>query len=153
MLIPHLLSNFKFFKSPTNTPIRLMTVVEDEAQWSLPLITMQKMIKQFRLNMEVIAVETKGKAAKAANVRQFEEDCGKKCSELERPKVTKRWIRVGELIRKKSKKAKFVFVTMPVPSANTGAREYISLLDWLSKDLPPTVLMRGANQNVLTFYL
>jgi len=153
VLIPHLLSNYKFFKSPSNTPIRLMTVVEDEAQWSLPLVTMQKMIKQFRLNMEVIAVETKGKAAKAAHVREYEETCGKKIDELKRPKVAKRWIRVGELIRKKSMSAKFVFVTMPVPSPNTEPQEYIALLDWLSKDLPPTVLMRGANQNVLTFYL
>merc|ERR1719320_1210115 len=140
VLIPHLLSNFKFFKSPNNTPIRLMTVVEDEAQWSLPLVTMQKMIKQFRLNMEVIAVETKGKAAKAAHVREYEEACGKNINDLQRPKVAKRWIRVGELIRKKSKSAKFVFITMPVPNHNTEAQEYIALLDWLSKDLPPTVL-------------
>jgi len=153
VLIPHLLSNFKFFKSPNNTPIRLMTVVEDEAQWSLPLITMQKMIKQFRLNMEVIAVETKGKAAKAAHVRDYEAACGKNIGDLQRPKVAKRWIRVGELIRKKSQSAKFVFITMPVPHHDTEAQEYIALLDWLSKDLPPTVMMRGANQNVLTFYL
>jgi len=153
VLIPHLLSNYKFFKSPCKTPIRLMTVVEDEAQWSLPLITMQKMIKQFRLNMELVAVETKGKAAKPAHVREYEQICGQKVNELKRPKVTKRWIRVGELIRMKSKNAKFVFITMPVPNANTEAQEYLALLDWLSKDLPPTVLMRGANQNVLTFYL
>jgi len=153
VLIPHLLSNYQFFKSPANTPIRLLTVVEDEAQWSLPLITMQKMIKQFRLNMKVVAVETRGKAAKAVNINNFEDDCGKKYEQMERPKVAKRWLRVGELIREKSSQAKFVFVTMPVPSANTEPQEYVALLDWLSKDLPPTVLMRGANQNVLTFYL
>jgi len=153
VLIPHLVSSFRTFKAPNACKIRLLTVVEDEAQWSGPLVVIQTMIKKFRLDMEVIPVETGGKAVSNKNLRKFEEISGVNVASLHRPKVTKRWLRVGELIRENSSNAKFIYITMPVPGKEKEYGAYLGTLDWLSRDLPPTVLMRGANQNVLTYYL
>merc|ERR1712176_1007345 len=68
VLIPHLVTAFRFFKPPNGCKIRLLTVVEDETQWSGPLVVIQTMIKQFRLDMDVIPVETGGKAVIDSNI-------------------------------------------------------------------------------------
>lgn len=152
VLIPHLLSLHSYFRS--DVPIRLLPVVDNEADWAQPLLTMTLMIEKFRLNMIVESVETRGKGPAARHVGQFEKILGKTVGEMKRSKTTERWIRVGELMRQKSRKSIMNFVTMPYPRADYVADEFMAILEWMSSDgMPPTIFMRGANQNVLTYYL
>merc|ERR1712083_11325 len=143
-LVAELLSSHSLFKRAQKK--RLMMVVTDEQNWSEPLVTIQQMISSFRLNMEFSPVPTEVKGPAKRNVTLFEEIAGMKLSEFNRPKVTSRLIRVGELMRQHSKKALMCFVTLPTPNVKSSSVEYLATMDWLSMHLPPTILMRGANQ-------
>jgi len=150
-LVAELLSSHPIFRSSKRK--RLMVVVETELQWTEPLLVMTQMIKRFRLNLEIVPVQTNGMGPTRKNIALFEEIAGKPVTSFEKPKVTARLIRVGELMRKSSKSAALCILTLPPPSSCQLAVEYLTTLDWLSMMLPPTLLMRGANQNVLTYYL
>jgi len=151
VLVPHLLRGHKFFQGQTK--IRLLVVVERELEWSAALVTIQQMITKFRLNMEVIPVATEGKSPSNETVNTFEAKSGKELALCHQSFTVSRWLRVGELIREWSSKAMMLFITLPLPRARTCEFVYMALLENLSEGLPPTVLMRGANVNVLTYYL
>ncbi|XP_031557100.1 solute carrier family 12 member 2-like, partial [Actinia tenebrosa] len=64
-----------------------------------------------------------------------------------------RTIRVGELVRERSKDANLVVISLPIPVAEvTTPNLYMSMLEALSADLPPVLLIRGNQSSVLTFY-
>ena len=65
-----------------------------------------------------------------------------------------RTIRIGELIRRNcSQDTRLVVITIPVPAHDvTTPLMYMSWLEVLSSDLPPVLLVRGNQTNVLTFY-
>jgi len=150
-LVAELLTSHPIFRASKRK--RLMVVVETELQWTEALVVMSQMIKRFRLNLEIVPVQTKGFGPSRKNIALFEEIAGKSVSSFEKPKVTSRMIRVGELMRHWSKSAELCIITLPPPSFGQVAVEYLTTLDWLSMMLPPTILMRGADQNVLTYYL
>ena len=62
---------------------------------------------------------------------------------------------LGDLVRQHSSSAALVVVTLPVPAPRkSGAPytgQYLAAMELLSYDLPPTIMMRGNNQNVVTF--
>ncbi|XP_041644517.1 solute carrier family 12 member 1 [Cheilinus undulatus] len=62
-------------------------------------------------------------------------------------------IRLNEVIQENSKSANLIIVSMPI--ARKGSVSdflYMAWLDILTKDLPPTLLIRGNHKSVLTFY-
>ena len=65
-----------------------------------------------------------------------------------------RTIRIGELVRQKcTPDTRLVVISIPVPVTDvTTPLMYMSWLEVLSADLPPTLLVRGNQTNVLTFY-
>ena len=68
-------------------------------------------------------------------------------------RIAKRNVRVGELVRVHSSDATMVIINMPLPRQwGQSQYQYMCWLETLSKDLPPTILMRGNQENVLTFY-
>jgi hypothetical protein len=62
-------------------------------------------------------------------------------------------LRMSELIHEHSKDASLVVVSMPVPAIDLPALEYLAWLDMMSEKMPPTMFIRGNNQNVMTFEL
>ena len=70
-----------------------------------------------------------------------------------RIRFSKRQVRIGEVIRKHSSNATMVVVNLPVPkNIDQGHYQYMCWLETLSYDLPPTILMRGNQDHVMTFY-
>ena len=65
-----------------------------------------------------------------------------------------RTIRIGELVRQNcSEDTRLVVISIPVPVTYvTTPLMYMSWLEVLSADLPPVLLVRGNQTNVLTFY-
>ena len=65
-----------------------------------------------------------------------------------------RTIRIGELVRENcTPDTRLVVISIPVPVTDvTTPLMYMSWLEVLSADLPPTLLVRGNQTNVLTFY-
>ena len=72
--------------------------------------------------------------------------------EVEDQKVL-RMIRIGEMVREHSKEAKLIVLSLPVSKQDvTSPLMYMSWMELLSADLPPVLLVRGNQTNVLTFY-
>ncbi|XP_055010456.1 solute carrier family 12 member 1 isoform X2 [Boleophthalmus pectinirostris] len=62
-------------------------------------------------------------------------------------------VRLNELLQEHSRSANLIIVSMPI--ARKGSVSdflYMAWLDSLTKDLPPTLLIRGNHKSVLTFY-
>ncbi|KAJ8366253.1 hypothetical protein AAFF_G00363340 [Aldrovandia affinis] len=66
---------------------------------------------------------------------------------------SERKVRLNEIIRKNSKQAALVLVSLPVPQTDCPMVLYMAWLDTLTSGLHcPALLIRGNQQNVLTFY-
>ncbi|XP_006815511.1 solute carrier family 12 member 2-like [Saccoglossus kowalevskii] len=66
---------------------------------------------------------------------------------------TFRLIRLNELLHQYSSDASLIVVTLPMPrKGSTSSYMYMSWLETISRDLPPTLMMRGNQSSVLTFY-
>ncbi|XP_072526731.1 solute carrier family 12 member 10, tandem duplicate 1 isoform X2 [Salminus brasiliensis] len=66
---------------------------------------------------------------------------------------SERKVRLNEIIRRNSKHAALVLVSLPVPQSDCPSSLYMAWLDTLSCGLHcPVLLIRGNQQNVLTFY-
>ncbi|XP_067104584.1 solute carrier family 12 member 1 isoform X1 [Osmerus mordax] len=62
-------------------------------------------------------------------------------------------VRLNELLQENSKAASLIIVSMPIARKESVSDHlYMAWLDILSKNLPPTLLMRGNHKSVLTFY-
>ncbi|XP_054474326.1 solute carrier family 12 member 1 [Anoplopoma fimbria] len=61
-------------------------------------------------------------------------------------------IRLNEVLREHSKSANLIIVSMPIARKSVSDFLYMAWLDILTKDLPPTLLIRGNHKSVLTFY-
>ncbi|XP_016407740.1 solute carrier family 12 member 1-like [Sinocyclocheilus rhinocerous] len=62
-------------------------------------------------------------------------------------------VRLNELLQESSRAAKLIVVSMPIArKGSVSDHLYMAWLDALTKNLPPTVLIRGNHQSVLTFY-
>nr|AZT78967.1 sodium/hydrogen exchanger 2b [Lateolabrax maculatus] len=62
-------------------------------------------------------------------------------------------VRLNELLQENSKSANVIIVSMPIARKESVSDFlYMAWLDILTKDLPPTLLIRGNHKSVLTFY-
>eukprot|EP00800_Vazella_pourtalesii_P019150 TRINITY_DN6421_c1_g1_i2.p2 TRINITY_DN6421_c1_g1~~TRINITY_DN6421_c1_g1_i2.p2 ORF type:complete len:116 (-),score=30.46 TRINITY_DN6421_c1_g1_i2:51-398(-) len=114
------------------------------------------MLKRFRIPFssveEVSTLNEPPSDESVALYNSFAElDDDEKANYLD-PKTT-RMIRLGELLREYSKPARLIILTIPIPRRiSISPRKYLSWLEIVSRDLPPTLLMRGNQQDVITFY-
>ncbi|KAK7115937.1 solute carrier family 12 member 3-like [Littorina saxatilis] len=61
-------------------------------------------------------------------------------------------LKIREKLLENSMGASLVVVTLPVPRKFCPAGLYMAWLDTLTRDLPPTLLLRGNQQSVLTYF-
>ncbi|XP_071345189.1 solute carrier family 12 member 1 [Trachinotus anak] len=62
-------------------------------------------------------------------------------------------VRLNEVLQQNSKSANLIIVSMPIARKESVSDFlYMAWLDILTKDLPPTLLIRGNHKSVLTFY-
>ncbi|MBN3299573.1 S12A3 protein, partial [Amia calva] len=90
-------------------------------------------------------------------VQELKKECPWKISDREMDTLrqkSERMVRLNEIIRQNSRDAALVLVSMPVPKKDAGPSSlYMAWLDTLTFNLQcPALLIRGNQQNVLTFY-
>lgn len=154
VLLPYILSQHSLW-SGCNLRIFSINIRSKYSIKSLE-INMAKLLKKFRITASCVD------QVPGANQKPSEESLAAFKSlpvgkELEEDDITDqkvlRMIRIGELIRERSKDSKLVVISLPVPVADvTTPNMYMSWLEVLSNNLPPVLMVRGNQTSVLTFY-
>ncbi|GBG33888.1 Solute carrier family 12 member 2 [Hondaea fermentalgiana] len=158
MLIPHLLKENRVLRSSQR--LRVLTVtnynVNETSKLQKTEFRMVHLLQKFRIDAHVEAVETNlASRASDETVEEFEQLSHIKMDDLspqERAK-THQTLRLVETMRSYSSgpQTSMIFVTLPIPETGISVGLYMSWLEMLSSGLPPTIMMRGNNENVLTF--
>ncbi|XP_076465820.1 solute carrier family 12 member 1-like isoform X2 [Babylonia areolata] len=169
LLIPHLLRQRVWKKCQ----IRIFVPGSKKGDIDKTQRELVGMMKKFRLETKTVEVLPEvNKAPKPESIQMFtsalspwllDEEAGEtqeefpwKCSQSEVDLLadkTRRHLRVKELVMERSNEASLIVLTLPMPRKGTcSAGLYMIWLDILTRDLPPTLLLRGNQKSVLTFY-
>merc|ERR1712106_465329 len=155
LLLPHIIKTRKQFK---DCKIRVFSLANKASQLDLETRNLASMLSRFRIEYsDVTAVPDVTKKADPATKAEFDamiEGAGIQEEELqsEREK-TNRHLRLTEMLRQYSKESEMIVMTLPLPRrGHTSPALYTAWLDIMTKDMPPTLLIRGNQQSVLTFY-
>eukprot|EP00064_Thunnus_orientalis_P016504 superscaffoldBa00003288_g16570 len=175
LLVPYLLTRRKRWH---HSKVRVF-IVGDEHNMEEGRNEMIALLKRFRLDFnDVIVMTDSEKRPHPKNLSRFvdsvapfrlydEQQEGVSVQELRQStpwKITdkefeafklkaERKVRLNEIIRRNSQNAALVLVSLPVPRSDCPSALYMAWLDTLTCGLHcPAVLIRGNQQNVLTFY-
>ncbi|KAG7473878.1 hypothetical protein MATL_G00100390 [Megalops atlanticus] len=143
LLIPYILTTRKKWK---DCKMRIFIagepgrIEQDKADWK----AFKDLIKPFRLHegSENGSTQRKDSSWKITDseLEMFEEK-------------TSLQVRLNELLQQNSKTANLIIVSMPIArKGSVSDHLYMAWLDALTKNLPPTLLIRGNHKSVLTFY-
>ncbi|XP_051567559.1 solute carrier family 12 member 10, tandem duplicate 1 [Myxocyprinus asiaticus] len=175
LLVPYLLSRRKCWR---RSKVRVFIIGEQQTMEE-DRKEMMTLLQRFRLDIhDVIVMTDSERPPLAKNMRRFEDTiapfrlnegqldertaqqqrtaCPWKVTDKEMDALrlkSERKVRLNEIIRRNSKHAALVLVSLPVPQADCPSSLYMAWLDTLSCGLHcPALLIRGNQQNVLTFY-
>uniref|UniRef100_A0A3Q4GE05 Solute carrier family 12 member 10, tandem duplicate 1 n=1 Tax=Neolamprologus brichardi TaxID=32507 RepID=A0A3Q4GE05_NEOBR len=175
LLVPYLITRRKHWR---NCKIRVF-IVGDEQNMDEGRNEMIALLKRFRLHFsDVIVMTDSEKRPQDKNMTRFvdsvapfrlhdEQQTGVTVQELRQREPWKisdkefeafkqkseRKVRLNEIIRRNSQHTALVLVSLPVPHSDCPSALYMAWLDTLTCGLHcPAVLIRGNQQNVLTFY-
>ncbi|GLD57312.1 solute carrier family 12 member 3-like protein [Lates japonicus] len=175
LLVPYLLTRRKNWRS---SKVRVF-IVGDEQNMEEGRNEMIALLKRFRLDFnDVIVMTDSEKRPHAKSLSRFldsvtpfrlfdEQQEGVSLEELRQSAPWKisdkefeafklkseRIVRLNEIIRRNSQQTALVLVSLPVPESDCPSALYMAWLDTLTCGLHcPAVLIRGNQQNVLTFY-
>ncbi|XP_051992882.1 solute carrier family 12 member 10, tandem duplicate 1 [Xyrauchen texanus] len=175
LLVPYLLSRRKCWR---HSKVRVFIIGEQQTMEE-DRKEMMTLLQRFRLDIhDVIVMTDSERPPLAKNMRRFEDAiapfrlnegqldertaqqqrtaCPWKVTDKEMDALrlkSERKVRLNEIIRRNSKHAALVLVSLPVPQADCPSPLYMAWLDTLSCGLHcPALLIRGNQQNVLTFY-
>ncbi|XP_077052954.1 solute carrier family 12 member 3-like, partial [Siphateles boraxobius] len=174
LLVPYLFTRRNRWKK---SKIRVF-ILGDQQTTKEDRKDMKMLLKRFRLEIEDIVVITDvDKAPLAKNLQRYEaniapfmlseEQAGGDIQELKRqspwkvsnkdleaiqPKV-ERTVRLNEIIKRNSIHAALVVISLPVPDVNCPSSLYMAWVEALSYGIHcPALLIRGNQENVMTFY-
>merc|ERR1712013_235244 len=156
LLIPHIVMTRKRFR---DCSLRVFALGMQANQLEEETRKLTKMLDRFRINATQVTVIPKAvldwgaSPDMRAEWTDLVEGADIPVEQLEaEAEMTNRQCRQAELLRQHSSRADLVVVTLPLPKLSTSGSLYSAWLDILTKNLPPTLLVRGNQQSVLTFY-
>ncbi|KAI7814322.1 putative solute carrier family 12 [Triplophysa rosa] len=175
LLVPYLLTRRKRWR---RSKVRVFITGQQQTM-EKDRKEMMTLLQHFRLDVHDVIVMTDGEQPPLPkNIRRFEDTitpftvreaqvgeeteqqqrkaCPWKVTDKEREALrlkSERKVRLNEIIRRNSKHAALVLVSLPVPQADCPSSLYMAWLETLSWRLHcPVLLIRGNQQNVITFY-
>jgi len=155
LLLPYILTTRKQYK---NAKLRVFILANRNDQLDQQKIQMATLLAKFRIDYsDVVVIPDITKKADPSTKAEFQElisDCGIPSDELDKElEKTNRHMRLAELLRTYSSESEMVVMTLPLPrKGHTNPALYMAWLDLMTKNLPPTLLIRGNQEPVLTFY-
>uniref|UniRef100_A0A914CBT2 Solute carrier family 12 member 3 n=1 Tax=Acrobeloides nanus TaxID=290746 RepID=A0A914CBT2_9BILA len=165
LFIPHLLTQPKSFLE--GAKLRIFTLAKRAGVLDEEQRNFKALLKKFRINFSDVNVfsyptqrnEQRSISAFNSLIAPFRSASNKNQPGMisdEELKAhehrTSRHIRIGDLMKQNSSAANLVVATLPVPKKNLSSTLYMAWLDYMTRELPPTLLVRGNHTSVLTFY-
>ncbi|ESN92099.1 hypothetical protein HELRODRAFT_116093 [Helobdella robusta] len=170
LLIPYLLSTKKLWK---NCQLRVYIAGSKATELDREQRQMANLLSKFRIEYSsLVVLPDIGKKPSEQSITDFSKliskwTINKQLKETEQThpwKITEaelvaqnaknyRHLRLKELLKQHSSDSKFIVMTLPIPRRGICSFGlYMAWLDTLTSDLPPFLLLRGNQENVLTFY-
>ncbi|OZC12082.1 K-Cl cotransporter [Onchocerca flexuosa] len=166
LLVPHLLTLPKSYLE--NARLRVFTVSTSPTLMEQEQRSMAALLTKFRIDFsDVSVIPDIGRKPNSQTIEAFtelikpficEDDNVRPGmitrSELEAQKHrTNRHLRCSELLHELSYKSDLIVLTLPVPRFGfVSSCLYMAWLDMMTRNLPPTLMIRGNQTSVLTFY-
>ncbi|KAL1240600.1 Bumetanide-sensitive sodium-(potassium)-chloride cotransporter [Trichinella spiralis] len=171
ILIPHLLTLERSYLEEAK--LRVFTVATDSEKFEEQKKELSNLLDSFRIDVkDVTVIPDISQQPKESTLNEFNQLISKfkvadrNSGQLEEELLavatddaelsmlkykTYQTLRIREELLENSKNANLVVITLPVPRRNgVSAALYLSWLEMLSRDLPPTLLIRGNQKAVLT---
>uniref|UniRef100_A0A914QA21 SLC12A transporter C-terminal domain-containing protein n=1 Tax=Panagrolaimus davidi TaxID=227884 RepID=A0A914QA21_9BILA len=169
LLIPYLLTQRKSYLEGAKLRIFTLSsqskIIEDEQR------KLAALLSKFRINFaEVRVIKDDGRKPNIESILEFEKLIEPFCVDSDMPDPPKegliqeselllnqektwRTLRMAENLQKYSSESDLIVVTLPVPRKGLiSSCLYMAWIDMMTKNLPPTLLVRGNQTSVLTFY-
>uniref|UniRef100_A0A7E4V844 AA_permease domain-containing protein n=1 Tax=Panagrellus redivivus TaxID=6233 RepID=A0A7E4V844_PANRE len=166
LLIPHLLRLPKSYLEGAD--LRIFTLASSQGMVeAADEANMIAMLQKFRIafkNVQVIRdMSTKPMNATITNFEKMIAPWKAKHGESAHGLITEndlhaqrqrtmRQLRTHELLRLHSKSSQLIVITLPIPREGMNACLYMAWIDFMTASLPPTLLIRGNQTSVLSFY-
>ncbi|XP_025078245.1 solute carrier family 12 member 3-like [Pomacea canaliculata] len=167
LLVPHILTTRKKWR---NCKLRVFCAGTKKADADADYESMAALLRKFRIDYSEITVvpdikrrPTRSSCKEFANlVKQWRLKKGESQTEYPwkisdsdlatRKEKIFMELKIREKLLEHSMAASLIVVTLPVPRKSCPAGLYMAWLDTLSRDLPPTLLLRGNQESVLTYF-
>ena len=62
------------------------------------------------------------------------------------------YLRMSEIVQENSKDSTLIVMTLPLPKMGVPFQLYMAWVDFISRNMPPFLWVRGNQESVLTFY-
>uniref|UniRef100_A0A6A7FYV2 Na+/K+/2Cl-cotransporter protein n=1 Tax=Hirondellea gigas TaxID=1518452 RepID=A0A6A7FYV2_9CRUS len=165
LLLPYILTTRSNWSGCT---LRIFALANRKDELDVEQRSMATLLSKFRIDYgDVIVIpDAMRKASESAradfeqSIEEFKTDdeTGDGCTLTEtelfsQKDKTNRHIRLREMLIENSMEANLIVMTLPMPrKTQVSASLYMAWLDYISKDMPPFLFVRGNQQSVLTFY-
>lgn len=165
MLLPYIISNRSKWIS---CKLRVFALVNRQRESELEERNMASLLSKFRIDyqsLKMVSGITEAPQPETVNffyklLEGFSEEdgvdpevCASKVELATMQQKTNRQLRLRELLLENSRDARLVVMSLPMPRKGTvSAPLYMAWLEVLTKDMPPSLLVRGNQTSVLTFY-
>lgn len=146
LLLPYLLNQDPFW---CDAKLRLMAVADPD-QYDATRERTERLLRRFRVEAEVVCVKRPPPEPAQFEIDEYCETTGANYNGTDDP--ARAFIRLGSMIRHHSEAASLIVVSMPVPRSGDNRRGYLSRLATLTSDSLPTLLIRGNQENVITYF-
>jgi len=158
LLIPYILTTRQQFQ---DCKLRVFTLANKKDELDRETRNMAALLAKFRIDFSsVLVIPDVTKRASDSSRQRLTEKLDSlpegTISEEElatNKEKTNRHLRLSELLQEHSKESEIVVMTLPMPrKGQIPAALYLAWLDVMTENLPPTLLIRGNQSSVLTFY-